>query len=398
MSSVNRFVVSFALFLWVGLMPSISYGVEVDSLYRVSVKVDDRSEAERNRAVKEGFSQVLVKTSGSSKVAGRAQLASERNKANRYLIQFGYESRELPSQDLDQPETAIYLNLEYDPAAINQLLRRLGLPIWASNRPQMLLWAAVDQGSGRRLLGANSRSQVRSWVENLAQDRGLPLALPLMDSRDSNQISTGDVWGMFQKQINSASQRYSPDVVLVAKLRQTRSSAQISAMLLLENQQFWFDQSGNDFYTVVAQIMNQVSDKVAETYAVVSSAGNQGQKVLLQVSAVDQLADFAALSSYLEGVLAIRQAQVQRVRGDIVQYLITLESNEDALRQSFRLDKRLAPQAFQPVFVEPTPEQSDADTTPESKEGGDPALIDAQPDQAPAQPVLPTLSYKWQGA
>ena len=45
-------------------------------------------------------------------------------------------------------------------------------------------------------------------------------AFPILDLEDTARISAAEVWGGFLRRIGEASQRYEPDVVLTARIRE----------------------------------------------------------------------------------------------------------------------------------------------------------------------------------
>ena len=78
------------------------------------------------------------------------------------------------------------------------------MPVWGPERPLTLLWVAVDDGAGgRALLGANEAARVRragdaaetellttvrAEIVAAADERGLPIAWPLLDLEDLNAV------------------------------------------------------------------------------------------------------------------------------------------------------------------------------------------------------------------
>ena len=109
------------------------------------------------------------------------------------------------------------------------------MPVWGPERPLTLLWVAVDDGvGGRALLGANETTElgapttpqmtallttVREEIVAAADERGLPIAWPLLDLEDLNAVTFTDVWGGFEDRIVAASTRYRADAVLIGRVR-----------------------------------------------------------------------------------------------------------------------------------------------------------------------------------
>ena len=378
------------------LVVNKAYCVEVKSLYEIALQVEDRTSKARKRAIQEGFGKMLVKVSGASSLISEPHVIAEQAKAERYVVQYGYESRQIPSlDDLDKKVDAVFLKVKFDPLAINQFLRRNGNPIWASNRPKLVVWAAHNDGRTRQLLGGAALEPLQAVFSDQAQERGLPIQFPTYDEVDSSQVRAGDFWGMFIDPIVSASSRYQANVVLVAKLREAPLDAQVSAMLVIEGQQHWFDQKGDTLDTAIRQVMNQVVDKVGEHFGVLVS-DEVGQQVILDVESVTALGSYAELNHYLESVLAVRRSQLQRMQGNNVRFLLTLESSVDALEQSFRLDKKLVPLEDQPLMETPPAVQ-----VPEPQASLSQTSPLPQTEQPEAQPLdasqlqLPVIRYRW---
>ena len=326
-----------------------SHGAEVTNLYKASVEVEDRSADARNSAISEGLSRVLVRVSGNSAISAEAAVQDALKEASRFMVQYGYQTRETLSPEDGKLIKTVLLNVSFDEVAVNQFLRRQGFAIWASSRPNIVLWSAVRDGSGsREVIGGQNQAALQQLYTDEASRRGLPLILPSFDGEDLAQVRAGDIWGMFVDPIKQASQRYQANVVVVAKLLVTPESTQISAAMSLDDRQQWWEVSGATVKEAVVSFMDQLGDRVGARFAVQASM-DVGEQVLLDVSGVDKLADYARLGEYLDGVLAIRAWHLSLVKGGQHQYLVTLESNLEALEQSFRIDRKLLPQAPQLV-------------------------------------------------
>lgn len=368
-----------------------AHAVEVKNLYQASVQVEDRSSSKRVRAIQDGFSRILVKVSGLSTLASEPHVQEELQRAESYVIQYGYESRKIAAvDDLDKQVDGIFLKVKFDPLAVNQFLRRNGNPIWASNRPNMVIWGAYDEGQGRQLLGGAVQEPLQALFKSQAEQRGLPILFPSYDQQDTSQVRAGDIWGMFVDPIVSASSRYQANIVLVAKVSQLRSQARINAMLVMDEQQHWLTQEGSSMEEVVQQLMDQAVDRVGQHYGVLVS-NELGQQVVLEVDSVASLSSYAELSQYLESVLAVKSAQLQFMQGDKAQFLLTLESTLDALKQSFKLDKKLFPVSLEPMETLDEGVEQPALSVEEPVEEASLEIVPPEPLDAP-----PSIRYRWQ--
>lgn len=331
----------FALLLIVPLLTAslAAAAADVGGVYRASVTVTDRTDAERKRAISEGFSQVLVRVSGDSAIGQQDAVIAAAASAERYVVQYGYETRALTGENAGQKAT--FLNVQYDASGISNFLRRAGLPIWTSNRVPLLLWLAWEQGLDRDIVNDSTHTGAYQTLQEEAVRRGVTLVFPAYDSEDRSRMSIADIWGVFPQPVLMASQRYEVQTVLMAKVRET-DGVQISAMLYLDGQQYAFEVRQADSSSALRQLLDQVVDRVASHFALVVS-GQDSQQVVLAVDGVQGLNDFAALTRYLDTVLPISLYRMRLVQDDQVEFVLSLEGGMDALLQSFRLDRKLEP-------------------------------------------------------
>lgn len=374
--------------------PLLARSAEVKGLYQASIAVGDRSDTERKRAIAEGFQLVLVRVSGDSGVSAQDAVAAAATTPDRYVVQYGYETRSAS----DGEKGGVYLNIQYDPNGVNNLLVRNSLPLWSSNRPKILIWMAWEQGLDRELVNANGMAGPFQILQEEGKRRGVSLKFPDFDPDDQSHVSLGDIWGMFPEPVLAASERYQTPVVVMAKVRETASTIQINAMLQLDGSPFWFEVARSDTGSALRQLMDQIVDKVGALYAVVSSS-EVSQQVMLEVDGVTELKDYAALTRYLDGLLAINTYRTQSINGDRARFLVTPASGLDALEQTFRVDRKLLPAPVQPVTPQPVPvtepevEQTEAgqDLTPtaETTESSAPEVV------IPSGPM--TIRYLWRG-
>lgn len=412
MSPLSSIVkVLLAVLVWV-LAAAPVQAVEVQDLYQASVPVSDRSNTERTKAVRQGLQAVLVKVSGSSRISNESGVREVLQQAERYVVQYGYQTRELPAvEEGGRPQKGVFLNVSYDPVVVNQVLRRSGLPIWASNRPAVTLWLAYDAGRGRQLVGGTSQSNLQALIQEYANRRGLPIVFPQYDQQDRSSVRAGDIWGMFMEPMMDASARYDANVVAALKLSQSSSRVDGNTTLMLDGERQAWGVFADSMEEAISQWVDQLADRVGEHYAVAFSQA-LGQQVLLDVVGVDGIQDYAGLNDYLGKLIAVRVSYPQQVKGDRVQILVSLESDQTALEQSFRVDRKLIPtdppkpvkpQTPVPVSVQdsaPDAAQNTAQVPPgAAKPGqvGDMRVAPIARDAAPADPGYPVIYYQWRG-
>ena len=120
------------------------------------VLVVSQDEKQLSRGAQAGLLQVLVRVSGSQEVEKNPLIARSISNPKAYYNQYSYESTNKVLQISGQLVPAKLLRLHFEPSAIAKLLRQAGFSVWGSSRPGVLLWLAVSDSDGRRLLSADS--------------------------------------------------------------------------------------------------------------------------------------------------------------------------------------------------------------------------------------------------
>lgn len=324
--------------------------VPVEDLYVAEVLVPRASQTQLASGAREGLLEVLVRVSGTTEVSDSPVIRQALSRPQNYYYQYSFESPDEPVQSGDAPEeepddddreaesTARILRIYFEPSAIARLLREGGFNVWGSNRPSILLWVAVSDGQGRRLLGETDDSELVQSFNRQARRRGLPLMYPLLDLEDEANLSPAAVWGFFLGRVADASQRYNPDSILtgrVSKIGDDRWSAHWS--YFIEERWISVDSTASSIDALVEQVIDRLADNLVSRYAIGSSRGF----VWMRVESVDGLEEYAAVSGYLENLLPVLDSQVVEVSGNEVLYRLSTEGQSRQLVEIIELDKKM---------------------------------------------------------
>ncbi|MGL4270438.1 MAG: DUF2066 domain-containing protein, partial [Plesiomonas sp.] len=183
---------------------------EVSDFYLVRLPVSGAQLTDAQRS--EALDDMLIRYSGLRELPASPALQSAQQQAGRYIAQ-------TQTHNENGAKTA---DVSFDPAAVQHLAQTLGLPVWASDRPAIMLWLVDNRGNSRggerRIMLDQEYSAAREQLRQVAMERGIPLLLPLGDLEDNMALSASDVYGNFINPIAAASLRYQPDAVLVASL------------------------------------------------------------------------------------------------------------------------------------------------------------------------------------
>ena len=195
-------------------------GEVVHWLYDVEVRVASQSESERRRAARVGLADVLRRVAGVAELPDHPDLTAALRRPDTFYSRYNYASRppQEAAEGAQEEAPATFLAIQFQPAPVLALLRQAGLPVWAANRPALLAWVAVQRKGERELIAADA-SAFAETLAGRSRQRGVELSLPLLDMADL-RLNASDVWGLFWEEIERASARYAPDLLLVGRVRE----------------------------------------------------------------------------------------------------------------------------------------------------------------------------------
>ncbi len=327
-----------SILLFCLLLASGANALPVPDLYVAEVLVASQDDTQLRQGARAGLLQVLVRVSGSTEIESNERVATALRDPSAYYYQYGFDAtdRTLVIDGVEVP--ARLLRVSFDPSSISRLVREAGFPVWGSNRPGVLVWIAVNEGEGRHILTGNIDSATADNLEVQARIRGLPLLYPLNDLEDSSILTEAEVWGLFLDRIDTASRRYSPDVVLAGRVQRDRTG-QWSGRWSYRIEERWrsLDNVASSVESLVAETVNRLANELASRYAVSSGSG----LVMVQLEAIESLEDYAAASSYLASLSPVIDAFAVAVDGNQVLFQLRTEGELEQLKEIIALDEKM---------------------------------------------------------
>ena len=273
-----------------------------ENLYTVTVSTDPAAADEVQAAMQAAMARVLVRVTGSRSAPLEPRLQP--------LIEAAADFRS--SSGFVRPGE---YQVGFVTSRVEQVLTQQGMPVWGPERPLTLLWVAVDDGvGGRALLSASGAAdqagasapqsmtelidEVREELAAAADERGLPIAWPLLDLEDLSAVSLLDVTGGFDERIVAASARYGADAVLIGSVRPGPFGHEVS----------WLFVYGLERQRLPTAGIRDGLDVAADRYAADLSTIGGASVTSLTVRDVLTPADYGRVVSYLE-----RQSVLERV-------------------------------------------------------------------------------------
>ncbi|MGB5210927.1 MAG: DUF2066 domain-containing protein [Gammaproteobacteria bacterium] len=297
------------------------------SLFTATVPMAEDTQAARAQGFKAAMDVVLTRVVGRLDAPADPALAELRNKAESYVQQYRI------ARD--------GLWVAFDGEAVQTELGQLGFSFWGGERPPVLLVLAVDEGGGRRyILSAEDEiadpavQALRQQMMALADLRGLPMLLPLMDAQDRSRFSFTDAWGGFEQPLLEAAQRYGVKAVLLGRYSSI-AGYRVRWALFENGQVLRWDGPLDDG-------INGASDRFAARYSVATGAAVEGE-IGLSVAGINSLEEYARVNRYLEGITAIESIGLRQLQDDIAVFGLRLRGSLDNVDRAIRLGGVLLP-------------------------------------------------------
>lgn len=311
------------------------------TLFAAETEVNARDAGERQAALQTALSEVLLRLVGDATLLQEPAVQELLAKPQTYVELFRY--RELEPAEAGAPKS-LRLRVRFDGVALARALRERGLPYWGPERPDVLVWLAIDDRGERYLLSEQSQQPAGEWLGRAAERRGLPLLLPLLDLDDRRQIQFADVWGGFLGPVEQASRRYRPQVVLVGRLHHAAEQAPWRARWTLiqsDAQESWEAQPESLEQAIDAGV-DGAARLLARRYAL-QSGDSGGDSRRLSVSGVASLAAYARVQRYLASLSVVDRVEVMQVQGEEVTFDVRLNGEERQFLQLIALGRVLEP-------------------------------------------------------
>ncbi len=304
-----------------------AWAVEVASLYTAQVPLDQEEDDPRARAYEMALADVLLRVSGTELGSDPDRIELLFPDPAAYVVQF-------------RPDAEDTLWVSFDGEAVERVLRRAGETVWGADRPLTLVWLAVDWGQGEREIIAaddpvRSRDEARSIDRNrllrqrvldIAERRGLPVAFPLLDSVDLQNLSFSDIWGGFDDPLLVASERYEADSILVGRVRPASTQRNRWSFYFGGEERAW---SGEP-----ELVVNAVADLLAAEFAISGTAVIES--IDLVIAGIESVESFGAVQKLLSGMTVVEKFSIVEVAGDRIRFRLDAIGGEERLRRALR--------------------------------------------------------------
>lgn len=309
-----------------------SYAAEVNNLYQATAPVTTQQQKERDALAPELLKQVIIKLVGNENQVNNADIAPVLANATQLVERYEYIRNNIEAADLTQPDQ-LSLRLSFDKNAVNAVIRQLGLPRWGKVRPDVLVWLATDIDGQQTLQGLENIPQaVFKPLQQAADERGLPILMPLMDLQDQSALSFDDVWSGNNDAISAASQRYGADIILIIKMTIHDDTAQIVWQSGTgDTRQRW---TSEGFISAsINKGLGVLVDNLASEYAQHNQVSDTNKTLSVQIDEVNDYADFSRVMAYLNQIDSIENIRVNNLGMNILDLDISYSGDLQVLQR-----------------------------------------------------------------
>lgn len=337
------------------LLPGSAAAVRVEGLYRAEVEVVDKGAEARAEGFRAALERVLVKVTGRSGVLTDEALEPLLESSARYVQQYRYSELdedpdasaigdEATGDGADgqeaEPAAQYRLQVVFARRRIDALLEEREIAVWDVYRPQVLVWLAFDDGRRRTLVAAEDTSGIAEALREIAERRGLPLLLPLLDTEDQRRVEYFDIQGGFLDRVREASTRYNAGLVVIGHVYRGGGGWRGEWTLLEGDERSgWLSRAGSAADAVHTGI-GGLADRLAARMA-----GREGEerRVRIRIEDAAALNDYARLGRYFERLPRVDGHRVMRVRPRQLLFELSMRGQLSDLERAIALDNLLVP-------------------------------------------------------
>lgn len=291
-------------------LPALAQRVEGDragasGVYDAEVPVNNQTEAERNNGFARALAQVLAKISGDRAATARPGVGQELRRAKDYVAGYDYRQDQGVSATTGAPTFGTTLIVRFDQAKVEGVISALGLPVWPQPRPKPVLWLAIDDGKGPRLVGLEQSNAARSILDR-AIERGYRLGLP--SGSAAELAAVGAIWRGDSGAISRLSARYSPPMQLIGKLYR-KGTGWKADWVFVDNGRVlstWSSEDG-DARRAMAAGADGAADALIRRYARQSGGAGPAGNYRVLITGIDSADDYIRLMSHLQEISVVRR-------------------------------------------------------------------------------------------
>ncbi len=300
------------------LLPAGNAFTAPAGLYTGEVLVTNQQRPERNRALPLALKQVLQKLSGKGGFVDYPLVDPVLDSAASIVVSFHYRNVESILAD-NTVSNKLLLVARFSEVEVNELLRKLQLPLWPAERQPMEIWVVVDEGTGRRIMPVEYAYAWES-MNVIAAQRGQPVLWPEPDEEGVFPVDAQLLWGGYTEDITG-----DDGAVMIAAAR--REGAEWSVRLNLDygGQSWAWRDHDFDLQQALGNSMHEAVNLVASANTI--AAIDQGKWLYeLTVNGIGSADDYRRCLDYLQNLSIVDRVFVTAASQGLVRFSLELNA------------------------------------------------------------------------
>ena len=304
---------------------------EARGVYQAEVPVRSQGADDRARGFARALAEVLGKLTGDRRIAEQPGVASALGRAADLVDGYDYRQDEGVSSTTGAPTYGTTLIVRFDPAGVEDLATVLGLPVWPTPRPKPVLWLAIDDGSGPRLVGLSKADAARAVLDR-AIERGFRLGLPTGSAAE--QAAVGAIWRGDVGAISRLSSRYNPPMQLIGKLYR-EGGGWAADWIFVDHGRVLKRWSSDDRRPLQAMAAGAdgAADALAARYARAPAPIGEPGRYVVRFTGLEDAGDYMRLSAWLQSQAVVQDIVPRRATAGMVEFELQLATGLPGLRR-----------------------------------------------------------------
>ncbi len=320
-----------------------SYAQSISDMYEVRVAIDNYEEGSLKQDLQHALAQILVKLTGNHKILETKPALKQIVDPTKYIERYQYDT--VGEQD--------YFIANFNSINLSELLQKYGLKIWSSNRPDFFAWVLIESDGKQEILSSEIQQEASSVLNHHAQQRGLPLLLPLMDFEDHRTLKIQDIVDGNKPVLLHATERYGPGAILVGQVSKTFENQWLSKWrVLLNHEEKTWETTYPDLTQALRNGLDEAIDFIAtkgmyitvtEEVEETAPAETNEENFDLQVTHVLSLNDYSQVAAYLHKLDVINRLQMKEMSDGRVIFAVSAHGGKAAVINALNLGGLLVP-------------------------------------------------------
>ena len=279
------------------------------AFYSTELTISSQNAGERRGATIRALGQVLVRITGNPQAASNPTV----RRASGNIDSMVLDSKVRQDSDTVNgvPVYKTVLSVSFDPESVDALAAAAGLRFWTSTRPKPILWLAINDGRGARLVTGQQTTVVKPLATR-GLDRGMRFLLPAGNAAEQAAVSS--IWNLNAPALQVLTNRYRNDSQLIGKVYRQAPGWAADWLLTQDGVELarW-SFSDADPRKVIASGVDEGANAIAKRDAVMVDTGATGPQ-LAEISGVNSQSDYIRLMAYLQSMAVVRKVTVLEAR------------------------------------------------------------------------------------